>query len=78
MQQVQLHWRKNWLANNLLTYDRRTVWCGGFFIDDETGGQKNGKPVKATLKVEYNGKWDDGFAADYDGVYLVREVLRLE
>ena len=46
--------------------------------DKITGGQKNGKPVKATLKVEYNGKWDDGFAADYDGVYLVREVLRLE
>ena len=46
--------------------------------DKTTGGQKNGKPVKATLKVEYNGKWDDGFAADYDGVYLVREVLRLE
>ncbi len=46
--------------------------------DKTTGGQKNGKPVKATLKVEYNGKWDDGFAADYDGVYLVREILRLE
>ena len=46
MQQVQLHWRKNWLANNLLTYDRRTVWCGGFFIDDGTGGQKNGTEDK--------------------------------
>ncbi len=43
--------------------------------DRVTGGQKNGRPVKAVLKVEYNGKWDDGFAEQYDGVYLVREVI---
>ena len=41
-------------------------------------GQKNGKPVKATLRLEYNGKWDDGFAAEYDGTYLVREVVELK
>lgn len=35
--------------------------------DRATQGQKNGKPARATLKVEYNGKWDDGFAAEYDG-----------
>lgn len=61
---------------------------GEFWIVDKTGqledmydkitkGQKNGKPVKATLKLEYNGKWDDGFAEDYDGVYFVREVVDL-
>lgn len=60
-----------------------------FWIVDKTGqllekydkitkGQKNGKPVKATLRLEYNGKWDDGFAAEYDGTYLVREVVELK
>lgn len=59
-----------------------------FWIVDKTGrlstmydkitkGQKNGKPVKATLKVEYNGKWDDGFAAEYPGVYFVREIISM-
>lgn len=43
--------------------------------DRKTGEQKNGKPLQMMLKLEYNGKWDDGFAADYDGVYFVREVL---
>lgn len=46
--------------------------------DRATQGQKNGKPARATLKVEYNGKWDEGFAAEYDGVFLVREVLSVE
>ncbi len=45
--------------------------------DSVTGGEKNGAPCRALLKVEYNGRWDDGFAADYDGVYLVREVVDL-
>lgn len=60
-----------------------------FWIVDKTGqllekyekvtkGQKNGKPVKATLRLEYNGKWDDGFAAEYDGTYLIREVVELK
>lgn len=43
-----------------------------------TGGNKNGKPVKATLKLKYDGQWEDGFAAEYDGVYLVSEVIQLE
>lgn len=46
--------------------------------DRLTGGVKNGKLIKAKLKLEYNGKWDDGFAADYPGVYFVREVITLE
>lgn len=46
--------------------------------DSLTGGQKNGKPVKAVLKLEYAGKWTDGFAAEYDGVYFVREIVSLE
>ena len=61
---------------------------GEFWIVDRTGqledmydkvtkDQKNGKPVKATLKLEYNGRWDDGFAEDYDGVYFVREIVEL-
>lgn len=45
--------------------------------DNVTGGEKNGEPCRAALKVEYNGRWDDGFAADYDGVYFVREVVGL-
>lgn len=43
--------------------------------DRKTGGQKNGKSLRMTLKLEYNGKWNDGFAAEYDGVYFVREVI---
>ena len=46
--------------------------------DKITGGMKNGKPVNATLKVEYDGKRTDGFAADYPGVYLVREILEIK
>lgn len=46
--------------------------------DKITNGTKNGQPVRATLKLEYNGVWDDGFAADYSGVYFVREILFLE
>lgn len=45
--------------------------------DSLTGGVKNGKPVHATLKLEYNGVWDDGFAAEYPGVYFVREIVEL-
>lgn len=46
--------------------------------DKVTKGMKNGKPVHAKLKLEYNGIWDDGFAADYAGVYFVREVLSVD
>lgn len=46
--------------------------------DKIIGGMKNGKPVNATLKVEYDGKRTDGFAADYPGVYLVREILEIK
>lgn len=46
--------------------------------DQVTKGTKNGEPIKATLKVEYNGKWKDGFAASYAGVYFVREIISLE
>lgn len=43
--------------------------------DKASKGHKNGKPMQAVLKVEYNGKWEDGFAADYSGVFFVREVI---
>lgn len=44
------------------------------YYDKATGGQKNGKPLKVRLALEYNGKWDDGFAAEYAGTFLVRAV----
>ena len=39
--------------------------------DDMTKGIKNGKPVYVELEVVDMGKADDGFAADYEGVYPV-------
>lgn len=45
--------------------------------DKATKERKNGKPLQAVLKVEYNGKWNDGFAADYSGVFFVREIINL-
>lgn len=45
--------------------------------DRAVGGRKDWQPAPATLRVEYAGKWTDGFAADYDGVYLVREVVKI-
>lgn len=44
--------------------------------DEATGGRKDGTPIKATLRLEYNGKWDTGFAELYDGVFLVREFIK--
>jgi hypothetical protein len=46
--------------------------------DKITGGQKNGNPVDVTLRLEYNGKWDTGFAEDYDGVFFVREIVEIK
>ncbi len=46
--------------------------------DRATGGQKNGKPAWAELKVRYKGPSDEGFAADYTGVFEVEEVLSVE
>ncbi len=45
--------------------------------DRLTGGIKNGQPVRCKLKLEYAGKWDDGFAADYSGVFFVREIISM-
>lgn len=45
--------------------------------DRVTDGRKTGTPVKATLKVAYDGRWDDGFAAQYDGVYLLYQIVSL-
>lgn len=44
--------------------------------DEATGGRKDGTPIKVTLRLEYNGKWDTGFAELYDGVFLVREIIK--
>lgn len=46
--------------------------------DRVTDGQKNGKPAWAELKVRYKGPSDEGFAADYEGVFEVEEVLSVE
>ena len=43
--------------------------------DSVTVGQKNGLPACAGLKVRYKGPSDEGFAADYEGVFEVVEVL---
>lgn len=45
--------------------------------DELTKGQKNGTPVHAELEVRDMGKSQEGFAADYDGVYEVVKVGRL-
>ena len=46
--------------------------------DRATGGQKNGKPAWAELKVRYKGPSDEGFAADYTGVFEVVELVSVE
>lgn len=40
-------------------------------------GMKNYTPVKAELKVVKKEKSDDGFAADYDGVLEIVEVVKM-
>ena len=45
--------------------------------DRLTGGIKNGNPVHATLRLEYNGKWEVGLAADYAGTFFVREIIEM-
>lgn len=45
--------------------------------DRLTGGMKNGTPVTATLRVTPLPRSTEGFAADYDGVYRVEEVIAL-
>ncbi|MCU6768391.1 lipocalin family protein [Barnesiella propionica] len=46
--------------------------------DEVTKGTKNGTPVYAELKVINMGKSNDGFAAEYAGVYKVVTVLNVE
>ena len=43
--------------------------------DSVTGGQKNGVPARAELKLRCMGPSDEGFAADYEGGFEVAEVL---
>lgn len=45
--------------------------------DEVTRGTKNGTPVYAELEVVDMGKADDGFAADYTGVYSVVKIIRI-
>lgn len=45
--------------------------------DRITSGRKNREPVHATLKIEYNGKWTDGFASEYPGTLIIREIIKL-
>lgn len=60
-----------------------------YWIDDETGnlmrkydeltkGTKNGTPVYAELEIIDMGKADEGFAAEYTGVYKVVKVVNIE
>lgn len=46
--------------------------------DSLTGGVKNGTPVHAELRVIDRGTTDEGFAAEYAGVYQVVEVIGLQ
>lgn len=41
-------------------------------------GIKSYTPVRVEMKVKYLGKSDEGFAAEYDGVYEVLELLKME
>ena len=43
--------------------------------DSITGGLKNGTPLEAELKLHYKGYSDEGFAADYAGIFEVVEVI---
>ena len=45
--------------------------------DDMTKGVKNGKPVYVELEVIDMGKADDGFAADYEGVYQIMKINKI-
>lgn len=40
-----------------------------------TGGVKNGTPINVELKVRFAGESDDGFAAEYAGVYHAMNVV---
>ncbi len=46
--------------------------------DRVTGGQKNGKPALAKLKLRYKGHSDEGFAAQYEGVFEMEELISVE
>ena len=46
--------------------------------DRVTGGQKNGMPARVELKARYKGPSDEGFAADYEGIFEVEEILSVE
>ena len=41
-------------------------------------GIKSYTPVRVEMKVKYLGKSDEGFAAEYDGVYEILELLKME
>ena len=45
--------------------------------DGETKGIKNGTPVYVELEVIDMGKSDEGFAADYAGVYHVMKINKI-
>ena len=45
--------------------------------DELTKGVKNGMPVHVELEVVDMGKSDDGFAADYAGVYRVMKINKI-
>ena len=46
--------------------------------DRATGGQKNGMPARVELKARYKGATDEGFAAGYEGVFEVVELVSVE
>lgn len=45
--------------------------------DELTGGSKNGTPVYVEMEVLDMGKSDEGFAADYAGIYKVCKIIQM-
>lgn len=46
--------------------------------DRVSGGARDGRPVEAELRLRYAGRDDEGFAAQYDGVYEVEEIRSMQ
>lgn len=46
--------------------------------DRVTGGRMNGHPARIVAKMRYKGASDEGFAAQYAGLFEVEELLSVE
>ena len=46
--------------------------------DRLTGDSRKYDPIRGILRLEYDGHWEEGFAAEYAGTFLVREIIDLQ